>query len=265
MKGWQYYLPRLVLALFALAIWLLDLSWYTQAPDAVVIVLLLPLAFFLSGKTRQVAAAPAARGLYWMAALLGLGVVCNSMLLMAFGWAGLAQWVYFQHSSLPRARLWLLCAGAFPWVLMDLQQIGWIFRLSGAAVTAVLYDGLGLDVSVSGTQMWIGQLPVSVEAACGGLQLLQVLLSGGVALTLLQFPRSSGFWTMIVLLPLLAWLANTARIIVICAWGLAYGLESAAGGFHTWGAMLVVFTMLALYLLASRLVRYRINQRTAAL
>lgn len=254
--------PKVVLGLLAIAIWMLDLSWYLQAPDSIIILLLIPLAVFFASKSKGMPRELSTIRLYLLTLLLGLGVIANSMLLMAFAWGGLAQYVFFRETTLSQKRLWLLCSGAFPWVLIDLYQVGWLFRLSGAAITGVFYDLIGLNVQVNGTQLLIGEMPVSIEAACGGLQLLQVLLSGGVALTLIQFPRERGFWTMIGLLPVLAWLANTFRIIVICGWGLFFGVESASGAFHTWGAMVVVVTMLVLYMLSSRCLLVRAKNKS---
>jgi len=166
---------------------------------------------------------------------------------MAFGWAGLAVIYSFPRSRLSKARLWVLCAGAFPWVLLDLNALSWWFRLSGAWVTGIVFDTLGMDVVVRGTQLEIDGLPISVEAACGGLQVLQVLLSGGVAMTLLRFPQERLFWSMLAALPFLAWAANTFRIVIISGWGLAFGVERAAGAFHTWGALVVLVMMCGLY------------------
>jgi exosortase/archaeosortase family protein len=172
----------------------------------------------------------------------------QSMTVMAVAWSGLAVRWFFPPNRIPRSRLCVICAGAFPWVLLDFNTLGWMFRLSGATVTAVFFESLGFDVEVSGTQLTVGGLPISVEAACGGLQLLQVLLSGGALLSLLHFPTASGFWWMLLSLPMLAWISNTLRIIAISAWGLVFGMESAAGAFHTWGALLVLACMLLLLL-----------------
>ena len=238
-----------LLGLMLPAIWLLDLAWWRMSPDVVIIVALIPLAWWLSSKNPTTPArAPVQKRWVRLAAVsLLLGVLLNQMFLMAFGWAGLAVLFCFPASAISKLRLWVLCAGAFPWVLLDLNTLSWWFRLSGAAVTGGLFDLLGMDVMVHGTLLEIDGLPISIEAACGGMQLLQVLLSGGVALTLLRFPQRSLFWGMFALLPVLAWTANTARIIMISAWGLAFGAERAAGAFHTWGALLVLTLLLGLY------------------
>jgi exosortase/archaeosortase family protein len=134
------------------------------------------------------------------------------------------------------------------------QTVGWWFRLSGASLTGDIFSLIGYNVNVEGTQSEIDGFPISVEAACGGLQLLQVLMSGGIALHLIFYPKSKLFWIMLLILPLLAWISNTIRIVVILAWGVAFGAEAAAGIFHTWGAMLVLLIMLLLYLLIAKII-----------
>ncbi|CAA6678262.1 MULTISPECIES: archaeosortase/exosortase family protein [unclassified Lentimonas] len=248
-KPHRSWIATLLLGLMLPAIWFLDLTWWHLSADVVVIIALVPLAWWVALKNPAVEPrVPIETRWGCLAAIsLFLGVLLNQMSLMAFGWAGLAVLFCFPESAISKLRLWVLCAGAFPWVLLDLTILSWWFRLSGAAVTGHLFDLFGMDVIVRGTLLEIEGLPISVEAACGGMQLLQVLLSGGVALTLLRFPKRSLFWGMFALLPALAWAANTVRIIIISGWGLAFGAERAAGAFHTWGALLVLVVLLALY------------------
>ncbi|WPJ96820.1 archaeosortase/exosortase family protein [Coraliomargarita algicola] len=238
-----------LLGLMLPAIWLLNMAWWRMSPDVVIIIGLVPLAWYVALKTPGPTENPSPNRVwvYASVATLSLGILFNQMLMMACGWAGLAVLFCFPPSAIPKLRLWILCAGAFPWVLLELTPLSWWFRLSGASVTGRLFDLLGMDVMVSGTLLEIDGLPISIEAACGGMQLLQVLLSGGVALTLLRFPQRGLFWSMLLLLPVLAWVANTTRIIIISGWGLAFGAERAAGAFHTWGALLVLGLLLGLY------------------
>ena len=238
-----------LLGLMLPAIWLLDLTWWRMSPDVCIIVGLVPLAWYIAVKNpaREALRPVKGRWVTLAAVSLALGVLLNKMFFMAFGWAGLAVLFCFPPSAIPKRRLWVLCAGAFPWVLLDLNTLSWWFRLSGAALTGAFYAYFGKDVVVSGTLLEIDGLPISVEAACGGLQLLQVLLSGGVTFTLLRYPQRSLFWAMLALLPALAWAANTVRISIISGWGLAFGAERAAGAFHTWGALLVFALLLGFY------------------
>ncbi|MGB0744281.1 MAG: archaeosortase/exosortase family protein [Opitutales bacterium] len=238
----------LLLLLYPL-IWGLDSGWWHLSPDVVIISTLLPLAWVLAHRFKNEAADKKHEFFVTILASITMvvGVVANSMALMAMGWSGLAVFHLLPGSCIPRWRLWLLSAGAFPWVLLDLQVLGWWFRLSGAALTGLVFDWLGASVTVRGTLLEIDGLAISVEAACGGLQLLQVLMSGGIALTILRFPKARGFWLMVFLLPVLGWLSNTVRIMIISWAGILLGPEFAAGVFHTGGALLVLVTMLALY------------------
>lgn len=237
-----------LLAIYPL-IWLIDLSWWQLAPDVLIIVGILPLAWLLNRRAGVSGKSADRRpGLTKVAILLlTVGILLNQFSLMAFAWSWLATDYVFPATKLSRVRLWVLCTGAFPWILVEGQRVGWYFRLTGADLTVWLYDLLNYEVTGGGTLLEIEGLPISVETACSGLQLLQVLLSGGIALTLVRFPKEPGFWCMLALLPALAWFANTVRIIVISAWGLNFGAEAAVGAFHTWGALIVILSMLGGY------------------
>ncbi len=237
-----------LLAIYPL-IWLIDLSWWQLAPDVLIIIGILPLAWFLNRRSGVSGESAYQRPSLTMIAvlLLAVGILLNQISLMAFAWSWLATDYVFPATKLSRARIWVLCTGAFPWILVEGQKVGWYFRLTGAELTVWLYDLLNYEVTGGGTLLEIDGLPISVETACSGLQLLQVLLSGGIALTLVRFPKESGFWCMLALLPALAWFANTVRIIVISAWGLNFGAEAAIGAFHTWGALIVILSMLGGY------------------
>jgi len=232
-------------------IWFSDTSWIGLAPDVLIVILLLSFAWWIALKYPS--EINYAKHTLPVLFLLCVGLVFNSMTLMAFSWGWLAVNYVLPRTSISRKKLLFVCAGAFPWVLLDFQTIGWWFRLSGAFLTGQLFSFLGYDVAVEGTQLSIGGFPMSVEAACGGLQLLQVLMSGGIALNLICYPKSRLFWPMLLILPLLAWISNTVRIVVISAWGLAFGSEAAAGIFHTWGAMVVLLAMVLLYLITAKI------------
>jgi exosortase/archaeosortase family protein len=237
----------LVGALFPL-IWLLDRRWLHEAPDVALVTLVLPLILLLARRHPGPPPHPTSRFFAMAAGLLSLGIVLQQMTLMAFGWAALATRFLLPPHGLPPGRIILVLAGAFPWVLLDASFVGWWFRLTSAAMAGTFYDLLGFPVTVHGTIVKVDDLPVSIEAACNGLQLLQVLFSGGVALSLILFHRRHGFWWMVASLPILAWLANTLRIVVVTGWGLRFGSESAQGAFHTWGALGVILAMFLMIL-----------------
>jgi exosortase/archaeosortase family protein len=255
----------LLLLLFPF-VWLVDLSWWSLSPDVIVVALLFPLAWIFAFQMRRAevkeAVIPRAPSKYLTisgSVLFLFGLLLGHMSLTACAWALLAVEHLLPQARIQQSRLFILCLGAFPWILVDGGSVGWVFRLSGATVTGALFGGAGFDVLVRGTQLSIDGLPISIEAACGGLQSLQVLMSGGIALNFMCFKESRGFWLVFVMLPIIAWLANTTRIIVITAWALKFGPESAAGAFHTWGALLVFCLMLVGVILLSDFIRQRLN------
>ena len=240
-----------LLLLIAVWLWIRDLRWYTQSPDTLAILCVFPLAWWIGGPFRW-KSEPDPLPLFWLC--LGftgivLGLAGNILFLAAVGW-GVALTVLaksqLQATGIPfhrQAFLWIL---GFPWVVLDFNALGWWFRLSGAMVTEFLFGVMGFAVLREGTFVTIEGFPISIEAACSGLNLLQALLIGGVILALFYLRKETPFWMGILLLPLFTWVANTLRILMITAVGLSFGIEVASGLFHTWGALLVVALMVGL-------------------
>lgn len=195
-------------------------------------------------------AEPPAMGLRRWVVPVGLFVVGN---LFSVVFLQMAGWVWawrawtlahVASAALPVGRSWWAFVFVFPWIVVDLPQLGWWFRLSGAATTEVVFGGLGFPVIREGTRLLVNGLPVSVEAACGGMALLQSLMVVGAIVGLWRYPTGRTFFFLLPLLPVLAWLANTGRIIVITAVGLSAGVEFSQGFFHTWGGVLATVGML---------------------
>lgn len=187
--------------------------------------------------------------------LLSVGFIGQSLTLLAIGWSLLLlSWilVYIEEPK-PGVPWLLLVLLSFPWIAVDLGALGWWFRLSGAQVTEVFFGTLGFSIIREGTWINIQGMPVSVEPACAGMNLLPALLLAGTAVGLMVLGASRRFWCFFVLLPLLAWLANTLRILVITGVALTWGSPFASGFFHTWGALLVLASMFVGCILLAKL------------
>ena len=232
----------------AIWIWMRDLTWMETLEDTIPILLALPIAWWLGQpwQRRSQTEAFAVSSLSIGIGIFVLGVLTNMTLLMTLGWVHMLfrfiQSLYHVEGC-PLKRLMILPLLAFPWIANDFSTIGWRFRLSGAWLSARLFSFAGLAVDQQGTFVTVEGLPVSVEAACSGLNLLQSLLIAGTALALLKLPYSPRFWLAILLLPLIAWATNTIRIIFITVLALTFGIEFASGLFHTWGGLLVIVLM----------------------
>lgn len=239
------------LVVAAIWIWLRDLSWLDDLENTFPVILALPMAWWLGQPWHKIKTATSANPLS-LGLGIGLfvfGVLLNLTSMMALGWSLLLyQYVksHFHSPSCQLKRLLLLPILSFPWIATDFHAIGWWFRLSGAWVSAQLFTLTGFAVERQGTWVTVEGLPVSVEAACSGLNLLQSLLIAGCALANLKLSHSPRFWLAVLLLPILAWATNTLRIFFITILALTFGVEFASGLFHTWGGLLVILLMFAI-------------------
>lgn len=237
------------LAILAAFIWLRDLSWSSTFDDTIPILVGIPL-FYWVGRPWHLSIPHErlpASALIGTAILILLGVLANSTFLLTVGWVFLLwKWLSLrtprtEHSKL--IKLLVLPLLSFPWITLDAQPVGWWFRLTGAQATGALYSLLGLDVKVEGTQLLINGLPISVEAACSGMNTLQSLLIAGSLLAFLYLGETSRYWWNLPLLVVIAWLANTLRIIILSGVALAVSPAFALGAFHLWGGWLVLVVM----------------------
>jgi exosortase/archaeosortase family protein len=246
----QRFLSASALLLAAVWIWLRDPSWLSLSTDAAAIVLALPLALWLATPIRLRSEPRPLSGALLLTALAAFlaGIVTDLTLLLAIAWslAAVERLRALTIPSLPTWRIGLLATFAFPWIYFDAQALGFAFRLSGAWVNESLFATLGFPVEREGTLISIDGLQVSVEAACSGLSLLQALFIGGISVAMLLIPQAKPFMAALLCIPLLAWLANTVRMVVITMVGLSTTVEAASGLFHEWGGLLVILLMLLL-------------------
>lgn len=246
---WTILTSLIFLAAF---IWFRDSSWLSSSEDTLPILIGLPLFYWMGRPwqlTRPLHTLPTLPLLVF-AGLFLLGIALNSTLLLTVAWT-YALWSWLRLRTDPEGhsrllKLMVLPFMSFPWITLDAQAVGWWFRLSGAKATGALYSLLGLDVKVEGTNLLINGLPISVEAACSGLNTLQSMLIAGSLLAFLYLGDTSRYWINLLLLVVIAWIANTLRIVMISALALTAGPEVALGIFHTIGGWVVVLLMFLL-------------------
>ena len=135
---------------------------------------------------------------------------------------------------------------SFPWITLDADRIGWLFRLSGAQVTAFAFQLFGYDVHQEGTNIIIDKLPISVEAACSGLNTLQSMLIAGTVVNFVLLGETRRYWWNFLLIIFIAWVANTMRIIMLTIAALKEGPAFALGPFHLWGGWAILLVMFLL-------------------
>jgi exosortase/archaeosortase family protein len=155
--------------------------------------------------------------------------------------AGFAGGIDSRH----RDELRVLAVLALPWLATDGAQLALAFRHSAAWATETVYQVLGFAAVRDGTTITIEGQPLGVVAACAGLDTLHATLVSGAWLAGVLRGRRR-FWLAVGLLPALAWLANTTRVITLGGVALLWGPDVASGWLHDWGGLAVILLMFAL-------------------
>ena len=241
-------LPLLLLAVGGTGIWMLAFAQSDLTPEAPLLLFCLPVAWWL-GRPWVFTAKPS-RCAGWLlggGAIAAAGGVLDSVSLLSLAWtmllgAFLRRWLAPEcfHS---RMRLLALAAAAFPWLLVDGTALGWAFRLTGATAVSLLGNALGFNVKCEGTVLSIEGAPISVEAACAGLQSLQTLLCIGLIALFRARGASARLLPSLAILLILAWLANTLRILIVAFLVLTFGHDAASGIWHDLGGLLALALM----------------------
>jgi len=240
------------LIMLAVFIWLRDTTWISSSDDTLPILVAIPL-FIWIGSPWHFKDNPETPSLGWIALtafLFLVGIAINSTLLLTLSWCALL-WAWLSkkvtNESLPTLKkLMILPLMAFPWISLDADRIGWWFRLSGAWTTAQFFSLLGLDVKQEGTLLNVNGLPISVEVACAGLNTLQSMLIAGSVVAFLILGDTKRYWVNLPLLVVMAWVANTLRIILISAAALLITPAFSKGNFHVFGGWVVIMLMFCL-------------------
>lgn len=245
-----------VFLLLSVWLWLRDRGWVASASDTLPVLAGLPLFVYLGSpwQLRAERAPLTPAGTATALALLLVGLSLEANVLMAIGMAALADSYLktcLEPAALSRARALLpLIVLAYPWLVLDGQPLTWWFRLTGAGATAHFFSLLGLSVSQEGVHLVIQGLQVSVDPACAGLNVLQAALLAGLAIAVRNERVRKLSDTLPALLTLigLAWLANVARIILLCVLALTFGADFARGPVHASGGLVVLVLMFVLTL-----------------
>lgn len=238
-----------ILTILAFFIWFRDTAWISSADDTLPILVSLPLFVWLGmpWKLRKDDPHLSVKSLSVAVIIFLAGIAIDMTLLLAVGWTLLLwTWLSVRVSEKKRvdlSKLLVLPLMAFPWITLDASRIGWWFRLSGAWCTAKTFSLLGFEVTYWGTNVNVNNLPISIEAACSGLNTLQSLLIAGVVIAYLLLRETSLFWWNLPVLFAMAWIANTVRIMVLTASALFVSPAFALGAFHTIGGWLILLFM----------------------
>ncbi|HOS96398.1 MAG TPA: archaeosortase/exosortase family protein [Deltaproteobacteria bacterium] len=239
-----------VLLSLAAYVWLRDPEGIAPLENTLPILVSLPLFVFLGSPWRMRRDPPP---LSYGSLVMGMAGFVTGLLLDMAIWLA-ACWTFLlwtwirsriEEQDLPSVRrLMILPFLAFPWLYQEGNVIGWYFRLSGSWATAGIFSAMGFTVLHDGTRIMVQGMPVGIGEACSGINVLQSMLIAGSALTYLYLGKHRTYWWNILGLVLVAWVANTLRIVILCIAALTLGHEFAMGLFHTWGGWILLCIMM---------------------
>ncbi|BBM86895.1 exosortase-associated EpsI family protein [Candidatus Uabimicrobium amorphum] len=233
--------------------WLRDTSWFTSLEDTIPLLMSFALFMWLSKpwETSDVVHKPSSVVAVVGCVFFTSAFVLNSTLLFACCTCCIA-WLWFDVFCEGKTKhLIVFLFLSFPWIALSAEQLGWIFRVSGATFAYEFFTALGFPAEQQGTSLIISGVFLSVDSACAGMNTLQAVLVMGFAVMYLYLEDKINIALNLFLLTLLAWWTNALRIVVIGFAALAAGEEFALGLFHTWGSMiLLVFMFFFTFLLA---------------
>ncbi|MBK1881647.1 exosortase/archaeosortase family protein [Luteolibacter pohnpeiensis] len=247
----KVWLCGLLLILAAIGIWLRDTSWIHEASDMVPLAVGVPLAWFLGGPwkietspvSHHLKKLGVAGVLVWL-----IGWVVGSITALTVGWTAVcvvwATWAFAPEER--RGRLSLVLLFSFPWLVLEWPQIGWLFRLTSAELAEGFFKLLAMPVVREGTHLRVMNVPVDIEAACAGWNLLQLTLLAGVVMGAYEIRAARRFYGLLLFLPILAWVANFLRILILTAIALSFDVDLAAGTVHGLTGLVILFAVLAM-------------------
>ena len=134
---------------------------------------------------------------------------------------------------------------------------GFPLRLLSVKLTAALLRLTGLEVTVQGTLLATSNFQVAIESPCSGLKTLSALLMVGLVLSFFLRHRLYERMVLLLLIPVVAVLANAVRNMVITLLGHFYGREYALGFLHSFSGLAVFLLAVALLILFSELLLWR--------
>ncbi|WP_372364696.1 exosortase-associated EpsI family protein [Candidatus Uabimicrobium sp. HlEnr_7] len=245
MRYTKYLLATTFLAL-ALYTWLNDTSWLNSVEDTVPLFMSFVLFFWLAKPWEITQEQYSFSGAVPMISLLLLssGFILGSTFILACCVCSIA-WLWFNIFAPKQGKhhLIVFLFFAFPWIALDAEKIGWIFRISGATFAYKFFTLIGFPAEQQGTSLIVSGVFLSVDSACAGISTLQAILILGFAILHMRLQEKLNVPLNLFLLTLLAWWANTLRIVLIGFAALVVGEEFALGLFHTWGSLILLTFM----------------------
>jgi len=181
---------------------------------------------------------------------LVVGLVSDLLLPVAFAWTALL-WAWLRGRLADETRtqvrrlLWLTLF-VFPWADLDIKPIHWAMRISAASVSQRVLTWGGLPTTREGTVLCVAGQTVEISEDCAGGETLHAMLVVGLAAACVYLDRRLPIAPWLPVLGGFAWLANTVRVLLICAAAGRFPGSPYVAWVHDAGGWLVVALMTGL-------------------
>jgi exosortase len=142
---------------------------------------------------------------------------------------------------------------AIPWPSLLVETLTFPLQLIAAKSATLLIGLLGIPVVRDGVGIAMAGYTFAVEAPCSGLHYLSALMALG-ALT--AYCLQGGFFRragLLIIVPALAMIGNSLRIVTILLIARTWGPKSAEGFYHGFSGLTVFLLTFLLLLLMGRL------------
>jgi len=135
------------------------------------------------------------------------------------------------------------------------QEIGLPLQAGTARIAQLMLEIMGVTTEVSGNQLSINGVPVTIAEACNGMRMVFPLFLIGYAfgfgLPLKNFVR----WSILIFSPLVALACNVLRTLPVI-WLYGHGPKSVADSFHDYSGWLMLPIAFLLLLAIIRLMKW---------
>jgi exosortase len=137
-----------------------------------------------------------------------------------------------------------------------LSRVSFLIQMKSTYLATLGLKGLGFDVSQEGQKIHMPSITLQVVAACSGIRTLVMMLSFGVFMSYMLVGPLWGRLSLVAMIPPLALITNSIRILVVALVGEYYGTDWMKIA-HDYGGYVIVFISMIMLFYLGKVVRCR--------
>jgi exosortase len=142
---------------------------------------------------------------------------------------------------------------ALPWPSLLVETLTFPLQLIAAKSATLLIGLLGIPVVRDGVGITMGVFTFAVEAPCSGMHYLSALMALGALTAYCLQGRNYQRVGLLIIVPALAMIGNSLRIVTILLIARTWGTKAAEGFYHSFSGLVVFLVTFGLLLLVGKL------------